>query len=170
MRYLLALFLLGGCATSSKAKLMTAAFEDAGRRRELFEANLRVLDRNPEWVDEFYAQARAHRPTLERFLENAARTLSDEKLAGMTARHLVAHPAGLRAVLEETMDAASGNPAAKKAIADAVHSRAETAANIMVDDPETLGALTRAMASKATADKNARIEIREALGDALKKK
>jgi hypothetical protein len=170
MRLLLAVLLLAGCATSTKAKLITAAFDDPGRRRELFEANLRVLDRNPEWVDEFYAEARSHRPTLERFLENAARTLSDEKLAGMTARHLVAHPAGLRTVLERSMDAASGNPAAKKAIAEAVHSRAETAANIIVEDPQTLGAVTRALASKATSDKNARREIREGLGDALKSK
>ena len=171
MRLILAaLVFVGGCATSSKAKVLTAAFDDPGRRHELFEANLRVLDRNPEWVDEFYAQARFHKPTLDRFLENAARTLSDEKLASITARHLVAHPAGLRAVLEQTMDAASGNPAAKRAIAEAVHSRAQTAANIIVGDPETLAAVTRAMAARAVSDESARKEIREGLGEAIKKK
>jgi len=160
--------LLAGCATSTKAKLLKTAFDDDKRRDELFEATLRVLDRKPEWVDEFFEKARSHRPTLERFLESAARTLSDEKLAGMTARHLVAHPAGLRTVLEHSMDAASGNPAAKKAIADAVHSRAETAVNIMVEDPQTLGAMTRALASKAAHDKDARKHIREGLHEALK--
>jgi hypothetical protein len=170
MRSVLALLLLGSCATSGKAKLITVAFEDQGRRRDLFEATLRVLDRNPEWVDEFYALARSHRPTLEGFIENTARDLSNEKLATITARHLAAHPAGLRTILERSMDAASDHPAAKKAIAEAVRSRAEIAAKIMVDHPEALRAMTRALAEKATADENARQEIRKGLGDALNSK
>lgn len=161
---------LGGCATSSKAKLLDVAFDKPERRHELFEANLRVLDDNPEYVDEFFALARHHPKTLGRFAENQSRALDDDKLAAMTARHLVAHPASLRTVMQQSMDAASGNAAAKKAISEAIDSRAETAADIMVDDPTALAAMTRALAGKAVHDKAAREQIKNALGDALKAK
>jgi hypothetical protein len=165
---LLALALLAGCKTSSKAELLSAAFDSPKRRHDLFEANLRVLDQNPGYVDEFFALARHHPKTLGRFAENQSRALDDEKLAAMTARHLVAHPASLRTVMEQSMDAASGNPAAKKAIAEAIDSRAETAATIMVDDPASLAAVTRALAAKAVHDKDAREQIKHGLGEALK--
>ncbi|HEY2735906.1 MAG TPA: hypothetical protein VGI70_18040, partial [Polyangiales bacterium] len=124
----------------------------------------------PEYVDEFFALARHHPKTLGRFAENQSSALDDEKLAKMTARHLVAHPASLRMVMEQSMDAASGNPAAKKAISEAIDSRAETAADIMVEDPTALGAMTHALAAKAVHDKDARGKIKSALGAAIKSK
>lgn len=61
--------------------------------------------------------ARKHPRTLDRFTEDDTAALDQEQLAARTARHLVAHPAALKMIMEQSMDKASGNPAAKKAIA-----------------------------------------------------
>jgi hypothetical protein len=157
-----------GCATSSKAKLLEKAYQNPERRRELFEANLEVLDRNPEYVDQFFALARQHPPTLERFVENQSAQLDhDPALAAMTAKHLRRHPKGLEVTMAQTLDAAERDGAARRAIANAVRSRAPIATDIIVEEPDALAALGKAMAKKAKDDPQAREHLKTALSDAV---
>ena len=45
-----------------------------------------MLDEHPEFVDEFYAEARKHPPLFDRFIMNAARDLKDKQFAEITAQ------------------------------------------------------------------------------------
>jgi hypothetical protein len=129
-----------GCGTSTKQALLETAFNKEGRRKDYFEATLRVLDENPKYVDEFYTLAQKHPGTLDRFLVNAAQGLSDERIAAMTAKHLAENPESLRKVLETTLEAAKDKPDARKAIAAAIRSKAALATSVIADDPEAVRA------------------------------
>jgi hypothetical protein len=131
------------CTVGQKKSAVLGATSDAGRRRDLFEATLRALDEKPEYVDEFFRLALHHRPTLERFIENTAATLDEKPLAGMTAAALVRHPAGLREILVQTLDAAK-DAGARRAIAKAIAERPKEAARAMAERPDTIEQATRA--------------------------
>jgi hypothetical protein len=157
-----------GCATSTKAKILEKSFADAERRHELFEANLEVLDRNPAYVDEFFAQARKHPATLDRFIENQSRALeTDDPLAAMTAEHLRAHPKALQRTMINTLDAVERDGAGRRAVANAMRERAAIAADIVVEEHDALSALGKAMASKAAKDPAKRDDLRKAVKDAV---
>src|SRR5689334_1681964 len=95
--------LLDGCAASSKLAVDTA-FASAETRRDTMEATLRVLDQNPTYTDEFFQVARSHPATLDRFISDTAAALHERALSEQTAKHLVQHPAGLRRILEDTLE------------------------------------------------------------------
>ena len=165
---LLALLLGAGCATSTEAKLLEKGYSKDERRHKLFEANLEVLDRNPTYVDEFFAMARQHPRTLQRFIENQSRTLEhDPELATMTAEHLRAHPRALEMTMIHTLDAAERDGAARRAIANAMKSRASIAADIVLEEHDALAALGRAMTKKAAKEPAKRDELRDAFKEAL---
>ena len=107
------------CSTKAKTSITNRAFDNDSRRQQLMEATLRVLDKHPEYVDEFYGAARKHPATLDRFLENTARDLREPALAKRVAAHLVAHIAGLHQIMIETLAAAQGNKKAMTAILEA---------------------------------------------------
>jgi hemoglobin-like flavoprotein len=124
-----------GCTASSKATVLRPALDNESSRREWFEATLRVLDENPEFVDEFYVVARDHPITLERFIGNAARGLREEELAEMTARHLAKNPEALRQILVQTLQEAASSRTARDAIARASQQERKIATRISVENP-----------------------------------
>ena len=107
------------CTTKQKTSITDHAFDDDGRRKELMEATLRVLDEHPAYVDEFYEMAKRHHVTLDRFLADTAADLHDPALAKRVAVQLVAHPKGLHQIMISTLDAAQGNRKAMTAILEA---------------------------------------------------
>jgi hypothetical protein len=133
-----------GCSTSQKEGLIDTALDDPGRRKESFEATLRVLDENPEYTDELFALARNHPQTLDRFLANATTDMKDVKLARLTADHLVQHPDSLHQILISTLDAAQGRPESRQAIARAIEDRATHAAGVISDRPSAVDAVLEA--------------------------
>ncbi len=159
----LAAVLPSGCATRTKAKLLEDVYRHPGERAELFEANLQVLDRHPEWVDEFFEALQKHEATLDRTVEDQTARLDwDVELARRNARHLRAHPKALAHVMRATVDAAEHDHAARHAIAEAVKSRAAANASIILDDEPALEALSRAMIAEASRDPDERKHLREA--------
>ena len=128
----------GACSVCAKQTILSEALDDRDDRKEYFEAILRELDGKPEYVDEFFAAARDHEPTLDRFIMNAAQHLDEEKLAELTAAHLVANPQSLRRILVASMRAAEPEPRARAAISGAILDEIELATAIMTDDPEVV--------------------------------
>lgn len=131
---------LAGCSIGQKQRVLETAFDGDGSRREYFEATLRVLDENPEYVDELFALASGHPKTMDRLVANTARELADERLARMTARHLVANPASLKQVLVQALDAARPDAKARMAIATAIEERSEIATDVIADRPSAVAA------------------------------
>jgi hypothetical protein len=145
------------CGTGTKEQLLKTAFDSDATRHDLFEANLRVLDDNPRYVDEFFAHALKHPKTLDRFAANQARELDDPALARITARHLVNHPGAVRMVLLQTLDVAKGVPEARAAIGVAMEERAALASDIVTDRPSALSAILEAAVADVTRKPEARI-------------
>ena len=133
-----ALPILTGCSAAAKKPLVETAFSDETQRRQTFEATLRVLDENPEYVDEFVALVLEHPKTLDRFLADTAVRLSDEELARKNALHLTNEPRSLRTVLVTTLEAAKDKPAAQQAISEAIAERPELSAAAIASRPETI--------------------------------
>src|SRR3954469_487245 len=71
------------CGTGTKKEVAKTALDAMPKKERLdsFEATSRVLDEHPEYVDEFYAEARKHPPLFDRFIMNAARDLKDKQYA-----------------------------------------------------------------------------------------
>jgi hypothetical protein len=152
--YVVFFMLAAACSTSSKAEITDKAMADDERRQEILEATLRVLDDNPAYVDELFKKTLRHPRTLDRFLANTARGLSDRELAERVGAHLTQHPNGLRRVMIETLDAAQKRPDAQLAIVDAMEARAKIAAKYLVDQPEKLATVSEAIVQQAIDDPN----------------
>lgn len=129
---LLLMTTLVGCSAGAQKPAIASALDDRDMRRESFEATLRVLDENPEYVDDLFAAARRHPKTLDRFLHNTARELARDEFARFTAQRLVAHPEGLKRTLIAGLDEASDDPAALKAMSEAMAERPQLAAIVVV--------------------------------------
>jgi hypothetical protein len=154
---------LGACGTGSKAFVLDKAFALDGTRRDTMEATLRILDEHPTYVDEFFAAARKHKPTLERFLAAAAADLHQPDLARLTAEKLVRNPDGLRRILIETLDAARDRPKARHAIASAIQERAATSSSILLDEPQAMAEVMRGSVDAARKDPAAWKKLRALL-------
>jgi hypothetical protein len=144
------------CAASSQKPAVDAALENDKMRRESFEATLRVLDDNPEYVDEFFASALRHPKTLDRFLQNTAKGLERDSLARMTGRRLAEQPTGLTRVMVATFDQVSGNPAALEAVSLSIKERPQIAAMAMVQREDTVHATFRALMAEVVKNAEAR--------------
>ncbi len=124
--------------------MVATALDNTETRRESFEATLRVLDANPQYVDELFQQSLRHPSTLDRLLQNTARQLREEQLARHAARHLAAHPDSLKMTLVATLDEVEDQPDAMNAIAAAIEERPEITARVMV---QRESAVRRALAA-----------------------
>jgi hypothetical protein len=131
------------CSASTQKPAVETVLSSPATRTESFEATLRVLDEHPEYVDELFARARKHRPTLERLLEDNAVDLADNDLARRTAAHLAMHPAGLYRTMLKTLDAISDKQLAMAAVAKAMTERPQVAAMVITQREEaTISTLT----------------------------
>jgi hypothetical protein len=158
---------LSACSTEQKAKVSDVALDDPARRAEMMEAMLRVMDQHPEYVDEFFRYARRHPKTLDRFLDVTARNLTDPKLADRVAAKLTAHPRGLQSVFVHTLEAAK-QPAPRAAIAEAVETRANLAAAILVDHPKQFATISKAIVQEAMADPNTKGKLEDLVKELVK--
>ncbi|MBI2390530.1 MAG: hypothetical protein HYV09_13150 [Deltaproteobacteria bacterium] len=141
----LPLLIAAACGTAQKKHLIEAGAEASDtQRRSAFEATARMLDEHPEYVDEFYAIARNHPRTFDRFLEGATKDLHDEELAKKQAAMLAEHPASLEQVMVQTLRAAADKKEARLAIARALEKTAPIAADIQADRKATTVAVTSA--------------------------
>src|ERR1051325_6554353 len=107
-----------GCGAAAKQQVIDKTLDTmtAEQRKRTFQDMAAVLDRHPDWVDEFYAVARTHPPLMRGFLKDAARDLKDPKLAATTGELLAGEPASLERVLVATIDAARPSKEARLAI------------------------------------------------------
>src|SRR5258708_35837521 len=134
---------IAGCSAATQQKAIDKTLDSmtAEQRRAAFQDMAVVLDKHPDWVDEFYAVARTHAPLMRRFLTDATRDLNDPKLAATTGELLAAEPASLERVLVATVDAARPTKEDRLAIDLAVAERAEPMSDILTDSPATIVAL-----------------------------
>lgn len=160
---------LPACATTTESKVFERAAQNPARRHKLFEANVEMLDRHPEWVDELFEVTRKHRVTLERFTANQSRALeTDPMIAEITARQFRAHPKAIEVSMRHILDQLRDSQAGRHAAAEAMKSRADVSAEVIVSDSEALGQIARAMAKRAKDDPKMRDQLKDALKDALK--
>lgn len=144
------------CAASSQKPAVDAALANDEMRRESLEATLRVLDQHPEYVDELFALTLKHPKTLDRFLQNTARTLSDDALSRLTARRLADHPEGLRQIMIATLDEVSDEPAPLGAISEAIRERPQIAAMVLVQRDESVRRTLKALMGEVGKNRDAR--------------
>jgi len=145
-----------GCSAGAQKPAIASALESREMRSESFEATLRVLDENPEYVDELFAAVLRHPATLDRFLHNTGRELERDEFARFTGKRLVAHPVGLKRVLIATLDDASDDPKALRAISEAMTERAHLSALVVVQSDASLRANLRALMKEVLKNPEAR--------------
>lgn len=154
-----------GCSLQTKDEVAEAEMDEQDRRLEIMETTLRVLDENPEYVDELFKLTLRHKPTLDRFLANMVVAVEDPERAARVARHLVTYPRGLRRVVIETLDAARWSPGAQHAIVDALEDRAKTAAEFLVDQPAKLVKISQAVVQAAVGDPETKDKLLEIVSE-----
>jgi hypothetical protein len=148
--------LLLGCSAGAQKPAIATALDSDELRAESFEATLRVLDEHPRYVDEFLATAQRHPKTLDRFLAGTARELRRDELARFVAKRLAADPEGLEMILIATLDEASDDPAALRAISGAMAERPQLAAIAVVQSDETIRSSLRALLREVLKNPEAR--------------
>jgi hypothetical protein len=156
---------LGGCSAGAQKPAIATALDDPGRRQESFEATLRVLDENPQYVDELFQASLKHPATLDRLLRNTARELERDEFARFTAKRLVAEPKGLQQILIATLDDASDDPAALRAAANAMAARPQLAAIVVIQTDESLRSTLRALIKEVRKNPDARRSFLIALSE-----
>lgn len=153
------------CGASTQKPAIDTALDSREMRDESFEATLRVLDEHPEYVDEFFVAALRHPPTLDRFLRNTARELRRDEFARFTAERLVADPAGLKQTLVAALDEASDDPAALRAISEAMAARAQLSAIVVVQSDASIRGNLRALLTEVSKNPDARRSFLAALSE-----
>lgn len=135
---------------------LDAAMKDDALRKETFEAMLRVTDEHPEYVDELFTATLRHPVTLDRFLQNTAVGLKEERFARMTARRLSEQPEGLKLILITTLDAISDKPPSLDAASAAMQERPQVASMALVQREEAVRAVLHALVQEIQKDSRAR--------------
>ncbi len=140
-------FAAAGCGVQQKKSVAKAAVNSMSpeQRRESFEATARLLDEQPQTVDELYAVLRNHRSTMDRVLLNATTDLDEKWMAKITAHYLAQQPAAVNEVLMSTIDEVHKDPKARASMDVAISNRAEKTVDILTDDAETLGRVIHAV-------------------------
>jgi hypothetical protein len=153
------------CGAGAKQQAIDKTLETmtAEQRRSTFHDMATVLDRHPDWVDEFYSVARTHPALMKRFLTDATKDLKNPELARTTGELLAQEPASLEQVLVSTVDASQPNREARAAIDRAVAERAEPMSDIMTDSPATMDAVLRGLLTVAANKPSARESLRRAV-------
>jgi hypothetical protein len=157
---------VAACATAQKKTVIeSAAGASDTQRRDAFEATARVLDENPEYVDEFYVILRKHPKTLSRFFADVTPDLDQKPLAETQAKLLAEHPASLEVIFRETIDAAKDRPKARAALTRVMQQRATLLADLTTDNPQTVAALlnatTAALVRKPKAQPGFHVAMKE---------
>lgn len=137
------------CGAGAKQEVAETALTKMSpeSRRTSFEATLRVLDENPELVDELYAVTRKHPVTMTRFTANTARDLREPELARITGELLAKNPESLEQTLVTTTDIivhTEKKDPARKAMSSAMAARAEQMVDVLTDDPQATTKMVRA--------------------------
>jgi hypothetical protein len=135
------------------------ALRDDTQRKAALEATLRVLDENPQYVDELFQLTLQHPRTLDRFLKNTAKGLEQDELARRTAARLVEEPGGLQRILIATLDEASDQPVALAAVSRAINERPQIAAMALLQVEPTVHATLRAIVGEVQKNAAARREF-----------
>ncbi len=129
---------VGGKKDAAHAAINTMSVEE---RRETFEATLRILDEEPELVDELYATTRRHPKTFSRIMENATRDLREEEVAKLTAQLLARHPESVEQTLVRSTDEIAKSKESRAAMRRAIEKRSDKTVDILTDDADTLARL-----------------------------
>jgi hypothetical protein len=151
------------CSAGAQKPAIETVMKDKRQRTESLEATLRVTDQHPQYVDELFALVLRHPATLERFLQNHSRGLSEDELSRTTAKHLAAHPPGLKQVMIANLDEVSDDPAAMGAVAEAMTARSQVAAMVITRRPEAVRALVTALIAEVQKNREARMAFVKAL-------
>lgn len=130
---------------NTQKAVLEEVVDEPSARRKTFEATLRMLDENPEYVDEFFALLLEHPPAMNRFLAINASGLDDAQYAALMARHLVRHPAPLTETMVQVLIAAKDKPESQRAIALGMEKQPDLAARTVTSRPETVTAVTRTL-------------------------
>lgn len=149
--WLVVALLATACSTKQKITASDLTSNDPGRRAEALDAMLRAMDEHPEYVDELVRLTLRHPNTLKRQFEALARASSDDDVARLNAKALVANPRGLERLTIETFDAAQASDSAQRAIVDAVQQRSDFVATAFVNRPRDFESLMKSMLPKAWA-------------------
>lgn len=134
-----------GCAVGAQKNAIEAVMANDAERARAFEATARALDEHPEYVDEFYAVARRHAATFDRFIVDTTRDLRDPALAREVAARLVESPAALEQTMIAAVEAGEPRPHARTAMLAAMRKTAPTLTAILASDPDTMKTLAGAM-------------------------
>src|SRR4051812_13361305 len=161
--WLVVALLATACSTKQKTTATDQMYDDPGRRAEMLEATLRVMDEHPEYVDDMVRLTLRHPKVLKRQFEATARALSDDDVARLNAEAVVAHPRGLERMMIETLDAAKDKPAARRAIVDSMQQRSELAASMLVEHPKELGSISRSIMQKAWESDDTKTILKEVM-------
>jgi hypothetical protein len=161
----LAALALTACSAGAQKPALEAVLKSKQQRTESLEATLRVMDQHPEYVDELFAMTLRHPATLNRFLEDDARGLEDDALATVTAKHLAAHPAGLKRIMIKNLDEISSKPEAMNAVAEAMTERPEVAAMVVAQRQEAVRALFTELVRQVQKNAKARAAFVQAMKD-----
>ena len=151
------------CSAGAQKPAIETVMKDKRQRTESLEATLRVTDQHPEYVDELFALVLRHPATLERFLENYSRGLAEDELSRTTAKHLAAHPAGLKRVMIANLDEVSDDPAAMEAVAEAMTERSQIAAMVVTRRRESVRALVTSLVAEVQKNGPAKAAFVQAL-------
>src|SRR5258708_10854328 len=102
---------IAACGAGAKQQAIDKTLEtmSAEQRRSTFHDMATVLDRHPDWVEEFYSVARNHPALMKQFLKDAAKDLKNPELARTTGELLAQEPASLEQALVSTVDASVPN-------------------------------------------------------------
>lgn len=148
--------LLAGCGASAQKPAISSALENDQMRRESFEATLRVLDEHPAYVDEFVSAALRHPRTLDRFMQDTARELRRDEFARFVARRLTADAQGLKQTFIASLDEASDDPRALRAMSEAIAARPQPTAMVVVQSETTIRRELRALLEEVAKNPEAR--------------
>jgi hypothetical protein len=154
-----------GCSAGAQKPAISAALDDPARRKESFEATLRVLDEHPDYVDEFVLAAEKHPKTLDRFLTKTASELRRDEFARFVAVRLTADEEGLKQILIACLDEASDDPAALKALSEAMAARPQLAAIVVVQSDASLRKTLHALLQEVLKNPDARRSFLAALAE-----
>jgi len=164
-RAILLSVVVAACTAAAQKPAVETVLADDEQRIQSIEAVMRVTDEHPDYVDDLFVVVRKHPRTLNRFLDHTARTLAEDEFATTTAKHLAAHPAGLKRVMVKTLDEISDDPEALRAVADAMVERAHVSAMVIVQKEEAVRALVTALIHEVGKNAEARAAFVRAMQD-----
>ena len=159
---LLLLLASTGCTVGAKKALISTTMEPDDERLKAMEANLRIFDEHPEYVDEMFRLMLEHPTTLNRFLAVSASGLKDPQFAALQAKHLVKEPRSLQVAMVAIVDALQARPESHPAFLAAMRERKQPITTLLLSDKETLTQIMGAMASQS--DDALTRELRELFG------